>query len=101
MKELGRIIYEICSAMKYFHAHKIVHRNLKMTNILVSFQKHVKICGFDIARLVDTTTCTSMTHEAGHIIFMAPQLFIDINLDFHLVASKLLNIRCEEKFTKQ
>ncbi|KAK8850059.1 hypothetical protein M9Y10_018170 [Tritrichomonas musculus] len=72
--ELVGVIYEICSAMKYVHAHKIIHRDLKMTNILVNLQKHVKICDFGIAKSIDMTTYTSMTHGVGTLFFMAPEL---------------------------
>lgn len=72
--ELVGVIYEICSAMKYVHAHKIIHRDLKMSNIIVNLQKHVKICDFGIAKSIDLTTLTSMTHGVGTLLFMAPEL---------------------------
>ena len=69
------IIYEICSAMRYVHAKKIIHRDLKMKNILINLKKHVKICDFGISKVMDLTTQTSMTHGIGTIPFMAPELF--------------------------
>ena len=46
-----------------------------MANILIILKKHVKICDFGIARQLDLSTFTSMTHEVGTIHFMAPELF--------------------------
>ncbi|KAK8839670.1 hypothetical protein M9Y10_032043 [Tritrichomonas musculus] len=75
--ELVGIIYEICSAMKYVHDNKIIHRDLKMSNILINLKKHVKICDFGIAKAIDLTTYTSMTHGIGTLRFIAPELLIE------------------------
>lgn len=68
-------IFEICSAMKYVHKKKIIHRDLKMKNILINSNKHVKICDFGIAKVTDLTTYTSLTKGIGTLAFMAPELF--------------------------
>lgn len=73
--DLVGIIYEICSAMNYIHDHKIIHRDLKMSNILVNIQKHVKICDFGISREVRISTLSSITHNVGTFAFMAPEMF--------------------------
>ena len=72
--ELVGIIYEICSAMKYVHENKIIHRDLKMKNILVNKDKHIRICDFGISKSIDITTLTSMTHGIGTFAFMAPEI---------------------------
>lgn len=38
--ELVGVIYEISSAMKYVHQNKVIHRDLKMRNILININKH-------------------------------------------------------------
>lgn len=68
-------IYEICSAMRFVHDHNIIHRDLKMKNILVNIKKHIKICDFGISKIMDLTTLTSMTHGIGTLAFMAPEIF--------------------------
>lgn len=73
--DLIGIIYEICSAMKYVHSKKIIHRDLKMKNILINSKKHVNICDFGISKVMDVTTLTSMTHGVGTFAFMAPEIF--------------------------
>lgn len=73
--DLVGIIFEICTAMKYLHQNKIIHRDLKMTNILVNIKKHVKICDFGVSKVVDIATLTSMSQKVGTIAFMAPELF--------------------------
>ena len=69
------VIYEICSAMKYLHENNVIHRDLKMANILINIEKHVKICDFGISKVINLTTLTSLTHNVGTIAFMAPELF--------------------------
>ena len=73
--DLIGVVYEICSAMKYVHSKKIIHRDLKMKNILINSKKHVCICDFGISKMMDITTLTSMTHGVGTFAFMAPELF--------------------------
>lgn len=68
------IIYEICSAMNYVHQRKLIHRDLSIRNILINSAKHVKICDFGIAKVIDLTTLTSLTHGVGTIAFMAPEV---------------------------
>lgn len=73
--DLVGIIYEICSAMMHIHTNKIIHRDLKPQNILIDKNKHVKICDFGIAKVLDATTLTSITHNKGTFLYMAPEMF--------------------------
>lgn len=80
--EIVRAIYEICSAMKYVHEHNIIHRDLKMGNILINANKHVKICDFGLSKIVDLSTLNTFTHQVGTLMFMAPELKqVDENYD--------------------
>lgn len=73
--DLVGIIYEICNAMMYIHKMKIIHRDLKTTNILIDKNKHVKICDFGISKMMNGTSTTSFTHGVGTFLYMAPELF--------------------------
>jgi polo-like kinase 4 len=48
-KEAARITYSILSAIKYMHDLGIIHRDLKMSNILLDANDNVKICDFGLA----------------------------------------------------
>ena len=61
--------------MKHVHACNIIHRDLKMTNILMNKKRHIKICDFGIAKQTDLSTYASLTHGIGTLPFMAPELF--------------------------
>lgn len=101
------IVYEICSAMKYVHDNKIIHRDLKMKNILITFKKHAKICDFGISKQMDLTTYTSNTHGVGTLAFMAPEIFhedlkynekVDVYA-FGVILYFILTKGCLPKFT--
>lgn len=72
---LVKVVYQICNAMQYLHDKKMIHRDLKVNNILINSQKNVKICDFGISKYIDVTTLTSMAHGIGTFIYMAPELF--------------------------
>ena len=45
-------IYQIAHGMKYIHSRRIIHRNLKPSNILISENGTIKICGFEKSILI-------------------------------------------------
>lgn len=78
--ELVLIIYEICSVMNHIHKNaSMIHRDLKPENILLDSKKHVKLCDFGTAKLIDieSQTNSSMTHRVGSLPYMAPELLND------------------------
>ena len=44
------IIYNLLCAVKYLHDCRLVHRDLKSSNILVNYECNVRICDFGHAR---------------------------------------------------
>ena len=73
--EIVCIIYQICSAMKYVHDKNFMHRDLKVSNILLDDNKNVKICDFGLAN--STNTDFSLTNGIGTFRFMAPELLYE------------------------
>jgi eukaryotic-like serine/threonine-protein kinase len=67
-------IVRICQALEYAHKNRVVHRDIKPGNIMVSGDGVVKVVDFGIARLVDfSRTHTNMM--IGTPAYMAPELF--------------------------
>ncbi|KAL0985691.1 hypothetical protein UPYG_G00160550 [Umbra pygmaea] len=62
----------IASGMSYLHLHKIIHRDLKSPNVLVTQQDTVKISDFGTSKeLSDKSTQMSF---AGTVAWMAPEV---------------------------
>jgi len=69
---LGKIAFSVVSALHYLHTQlKVIHRDVKPSNILVSTKGHVKMCDFGISGyLVDSV---AKTMDAGCKPYMAPE----------------------------
>ena len=69
---LGKIAFSVVSALHYLHSNlKVIHRDVKPSNILVSTSGKVKMCDFGISGyLVDSV---AKTIDAGCKPYMAPE----------------------------
>ena len=72
-EDKNRIVVEIVLGMRYIHSNKLMHRDLKPDNILLSQNKHVRISDFGLAKEEDLTI--SQSKGVGTLRFMAPELF--------------------------
>ncbi|MGC2803731.1 MAG: protein kinase [Candidatus Acidiferrum sp.] len=67
-------IVRVCQALEFAHKNRVVHRDIKPGNVMVTSDGVVKVVDFGIARLVDfSRTHTNMM--IGTPAYMAPELF--------------------------
>jgi serine/threonine-protein kinase len=79
-----RIVQEICSALAYAHANKVIHRDVKPANIFVLPDGKAKLLDFGIARLEKKESDSALTRTGqimGTISYMAPERLLSQNVD--------------------
>ncbi|MDD4658054.1 MAG: Stk1 family PASTA domain-containing Ser/Thr kinase [Eubacteriales bacterium] len=68
------IVRQIANALYHAHANKIIHRDIKPHNVLISKDGRVKVADFGIARAVTTTTQTfSPNSLMGSVHYFSPE----------------------------
>ncbi|EGR33161.1 protein kinase domain protein [Ichthyophthirius multifiliis] len=71
--EVRKIAQQLVQALYYLHSNRIIHRDMKPQNILISANGVVKLCDFGFARALSTNTQV-LTSIKGTPLYMAPEL---------------------------
>ena len=71
--EVQSIAKQLVQALHYLHSNRILHRDMKPQNILISSQGRVKLCDFGFARAMSKET-VMVTSIKGTPLYMAPEL---------------------------
>lgn len=84
---LAQWFTELCQALAFVHSHGIVHRDIKLNNILLTPERHVVLSDFGISKVleeklrkdVDVTNTLSTVSGSGKLImgtkgYMAPEV---------------------------
>jgi serine/threonine protein kinase len=82
VKAIVRVLSEIASALDYAHGQGVIHRDLKLQNILLDEERHAYLSDFGIARLVDGTRLTATGQIAGTPMYMSPEHIRGQTVDF-------------------
>ena len=67
------IAMQLVSALNYLHSNRIIHRDMKPQNILISQDGVVKLCDFGFARAMSNNTLV-LTSIKGTPLYMSPEL---------------------------
>nr|CAB3264350.1 Nemo-Like kinase [Phallusia mammillata] len=69
-------LYQILRGLKYLHAARILHRDVKPGNLLINSDCRLKICDFGLARLEEPDESKYMTQEVVTQYYRAPELLL-------------------------
>ena len=67
------IFKQIIEGLKYIHRKKIVHRDIKLDNILIDLSNTVKICDFGVSKKINKGDI--MYDHCGTPAYIAPEIF--------------------------
>ena len=75
---LKSIAFQVICGLDYLHSHRIIHRDCKPSNILITKSGIVKICDFGMARVFDLPE-RQYTPRIGTMWYKAPELLMNDN----------------------
>ncbi len=73
-ENLTLLACQVVSALEYLQAHKVVHRDIKPGNILITVEGDIKLADFGLAKQQDDVTLTARNRKfMGTPAFVAPE----------------------------
>jgi serine/threonine protein kinase len=72
----------IASGMMFLHESSIIHRDLKLENVLLDEKLEPRVCDFGFSKVVDMTRARQQSMICGTGRFMAPELHEERPFDF-------------------
>ena len=66
---------QIILGIQHIHSHKIVHRDIKLENILIDLNNNIKICDFGIGKILSFNK-QLLYDKCGTPMYMAPEILL-------------------------
>ncbi len=71
--EAARVTAGLAEVLRHLHAHQLVHRDVKPSNVLLQAPGRVLLTDFGIARALDAANLTGTNTTVGTAAYMAPE----------------------------
>ncbi len=72
-QEAVRLLRNVGGALDYAHQQHVIHRDLKLENILLNGNGHALLADFSIARIRDASRLTATGHIIGTPLYISPE----------------------------
>ncbi|HKW32105.1 MAG TPA: protein kinase [Candidatus Acidoferrum sp.] len=72
---------QIAGGLSAAHAHRIIHRDVKPSNIIVTNENVAKIVDFGLARVVASASATQSISSTGTLPYMSPEQILGESID--------------------
>ncbi|HJT56397.1 MAG TPA: protein kinase [Ktedonobacteraceae bacterium] len=66
-------VRQVAEALQYIHAQKLIHRDVKPENMLLSLRNEILLTEFDIAIISQSSRSQPLQDAAGSVTYMAPE----------------------------
>jgi len=76
LSEARRCIREVLEGLQYMHGNGIVHRDIKVDNVLVAQDGTCKIADFGMAHIIEEGKDDTLSQAIGARKYRAPELFV-------------------------
>lgn len=76
LKNKEKIALKVAKGIAAAHKKKIIHRDIKAGNIMITTGGEVKVLDFGLAQLINSSKLTKSTEYSGTASYMAPELVL-------------------------
>ena len=72
-EKISRYIFkQILEAIKYIHSKNIVHRDIKLDNVLIDLNNNIKLCDFGVGKIIQENEI--LDEQCGTPAYIAPEI---------------------------
>jgi cyclin-dependent kinase 10 len=90
--ELKCLFLQLLQALSYLHKHDIVHRDLKLSNLLYTCRGELKLADFGMSRELNFSDTTPMTTKVVTLWYRAPEILLEYG--FYSTAVDMWAVGC-------
>lgn len=74
-EDIAKFLFrQIVLGLQYIHSKGVLHRDIKLDNILLTSEGDVKICDFGVSKLIKNKS-QIQTEQCGTPAYIAPEVF--------------------------